>query len=398
MKKVLFVSPASCPVHGAESIVNMKLLRALFASGKFDIDLISREETSHNYPSPPLESYGLTCYHKIIRVKSKKTDPKVIWQNLMTLLKFGVWFPGCHWAYPGLLEAERLVKENKYDYVITKNPPSFLIGYYLKKKYGIKWVASWNDPYPREKYPAPYGNGFAYHSKMVDKVTARMSTADVHIFPNSRLKSYMSHYISFKEEQAMVVPHMAVEKPMPDYCPTDTLRLIHTGNLNRPRNSKVFLDGLKKAITIKPDMKISFSLLGLLSDNDKKYVEEIGLTPFINYLTPVEYQKSLEIASTFDVAVIIEADCEEGIFLPTKVGDYMQLHLPIFAISPRMGVLNDLRNENYVSYFADVKNSDAVSEQLLKIYKDFEEGRLCRSGKVKPEFLSDYIVEQYLKL
>ena len=43
--------------------------------------------------------------------------------------------------------------------MITKNYPSELLGYYLKKKYNIKWVATWNDPFPHEKYPHPYGNG-----------------------------------------------------------------------------------------------------------------------------------------------------------------------------------------------------------------------------------------------
>ena len=158
MKKVLFIAPASYPVHGAESIVNMKLLNALFDSNQFDIDLISRDETHYNYLSPPLEEYGLKCYHKTIRVDNKITDIKVIWQNLMAWLKFGIWFPDVI-GLTRVREAERLVKKNNYDYVVTKNPPSFLIGYYLKKMYGIKWVASWNDPYPRTKYPEPYGKG-----------------------------------------------------------------------------------------------------------------------------------------------------------------------------------------------------------------------------------------------
>ena len=398
MKKVLFIAPASYPVHGAEAIVNMKLLNALFNSGQFDIDLISREETKFNYPSPPLESYGLKCYHKIIKVNNKRTDLKVIWQNIVTWYKFGIWFPGCHWAYPGACEAEKLIKKNKYDYVVSKNPPSFLVAYYLKKKYGIKWVASWNDPYPYIKYPVPYGKGLGYKNKIVNKITEIMSSADIFIFPNARLRDYMQRYVNFRKEQALVIPHIALEKPLLNHQSTKTLRLIHTGNLSRPRNIKVFLEGLKKAITINPDMRISLSILGLMSDDDKRYVEELELDSYFNYLEPVEYQKSLEIASTFDVAVIIEADCEEGIFLPTKVGDYMQIHLPIFAVSPKNGELNDLRNEHYVSYFADVKNSEAVCDQLLLIYRDFLSGCLKRTTKVKPEYLPESIVEQYINI
>ena len=232
----------------------------------------------------------------------------------------------------------------------------------------------------------------------MNRIVAIMSMADVHIFPNARLRDYMQRYVNFTEDNSLVVPHLAVDKPLADYHRTDTLRLIHTGNLSRPRNSRVFIEGLKKAIDYKPDMKISFSLLGLMSDDDKKLAEDLGLKSYISYLPPVEYQKSLELASTFDVAVIIEADCDEGIFLPTKVGDYMQLHLPIFAVSPQKGILNDLYSEHYVSYFADVKSSDAACEQLLLIYDDFQKGHLCRTANIKPEYLAENIVEKYAKI
>ena len=43
MKKILMIAPASYPVNGAEAIVNIKLLKALSDSGKFEIDLISKK-------------------------------------------------------------------------------------------------------------------------------------------------------------------------------------------------------------------------------------------------------------------------------------------------------------------------------------------------------------------
>ncbi|MCS2411475.1 hypothetical protein NXY27_20860 [Phocaeicola vulgatus] len=54
---------------------------------------------------------------------------------------------------------KKLFSQNKYDYVLTKDSPSLLLGYYLRKKKGLKWVATWNDPYPESKYGSPDKSG-----------------------------------------------------------------------------------------------------------------------------------------------------------------------------------------------------------------------------------------------
>lgn len=396
MKRVLFISPSSYPVHSAESVVNMKLLHALSTSGDFDIDLISRREKYKNYPTFPISKLGCSFNnHIIIEVDNKIWNPIVMWQNLMALFKFGFWFKGCHWAYPALIQAETLISKNTYDYVVTKNAPSLLVGYYLKKKYGIKWVASWNDPFPDILYPAPYGQGLEYRTKTVNKLIHIMEGADVHIFPNIRLKAYMNKYLNIENKKQIVVPHLVNNSTVEDYYPSDTLQLIHSGNLGYPRNPRNLIEGMRKALKLKPDMKFCLTILGRMSESDREYVDNSGISHLIRYLPPVDYFESLAEAKKYDVAIIIEADCAEGIFLPTKVGDYMQLHIPIFSISPSIGVLHDLYDEGYVSYFAPVSSIDAICKELLRIYDDFTNNHLGRTNRIKKEFLQDYIVSEY---
>ena len=75
----------------------------------------------------------------------------------------------------------------------------------------------------------------------------------------------------------------------------------------------------------------------------------------------------------------------------------MQCGKPIFAVSPKKGVLNDLCNETYVGYFADVRNIDAIYEEISKLYNDFKDGKLEDNIKIPEEYKSDDIVSQYLK-
>ena len=150
-KKILLIAPSSIPTFGAEAIVNKKLIFTLVKSEKFEIDLISQRIKWKHYPVEEQD----------IPLKSIHT------------------FKAIHWAVKALPIAEKLVKQNKYDYILTKDAPSFVIGNYLKHKYGIKWIATWNDPYPGVKYPCPYGKGWSASGNVFDKMcTSAMEGAD----------------------------------------------------------------------------------------------------------------------------------------------------------------------------------------------------------------------------
>ena len=201
------IAPSSYPVDGAESIVNIKLLKALSDSGKFEIDLIARQRHWSNYVTASFESYGINVKSLNVITVDNKINFKTIWGHFMALLLFGVVFKGAHWAVKALPVVKRLIKKNKYDYVLTKNAPSFLLGYYLKKHYGQKWIATWNDPYPEIKYPEPYGRGYdADESWSVRRTISIMHKwVDMHIFPSERLKNHMLHYLKVDNGKTCII-------------------------------------------------------------------------------------------------------------------------------------------------------------------------------------------------
>ncbi len=44
--------------------------------------------------------------------------------------------------------------------MITRGFLTDVVGITLKKKYGVTWIANWNDPFPLKRFPAPYGQGY----------------------------------------------------------------------------------------------------------------------------------------------------------------------------------------------------------------------------------------------
>lgn len=400
MKRILMIAPACFPVTGAENIVNIKLLQALSTSDGFNIDVISRQREWENYPTDELSYFGVRVNHlDIIRVDNKRS-PETIYQHLMTYLKTGIVYKGCHWAYPAILAACKLIKKNHYDYVLTKNTPSFIVGYYIKKKFGLKWVATWNDPFPSEMYPAPYGHGIdAKIGRSGSKAIRMMEEADVHIFPNDRLRDYMMKYLKINDKRTIVIPHAAITNNMRyKYQKGKTLRFVHSGNLGSPRDPYTFLAALREFLNNHSDADVTFTIMGKNNENLSFYIDKLELPNYVRFVNSKKYSESLSDLNSYDVAVIIEAACEEGIFLPTKVSDFMQMHIPIFAVSPAKGVLNDLYNNGDIPYFANVREANNILSQLETIYKDFCEGRLTHNQIIKKEYLSDSVVEQYLDL
>lgn len=392
-KHILVIAPASIPITGAEAICNVKLLRILSENG-YKIDLISKRMKYTHYPETNLAELELNLNSVNTIEVDNKISLKVIWQHLCCLFIFGTVFKGAHWAYCVLKVAKELCKKNQYDAIITKNSPSELLGYYFKKKNGIKWIATWNDPYPTKKYPKPYGNGVNAKLFILERpLLKKMEEADYHIFPNQRIRDYMSNYINIPAEKTRIIPHVVIPREHID-TPHENLKIVHLGNVLPPRDATPFLRALSEFIKNKQDAKIEIAFIGQTPQSIKDYIKTTHLEKYVKVFPPVKYEESQEILETYDIQLIVEAPCEEGIFLPTKVSDSMQLGKPIFTISPSVGVLNDLYKKGHISYFSSVKDEKDILATLEQVYNDFTNGKL-KTFSLEKSYSPQTIFQQY---
>jgi len=396
MKSILVIAPQSFPVTATEAIVNIKLLRALSESEEFCIDLISKRNKWHDYPTGTLESYGVVLNSLNVIEVDNKVNIKTIWQSFLSLLLFGVAYKGCHWAVAARNIVVKLYKSKHYDYILTKDSPSLLLGYYLKRRFGAKWVATWNDPMPMVKYPYPYGRGLDNKDSLITKrIINIMRHADVQVTPSNRLKKYLNSYLNVGEK-LVVVPHMVSYEENREIQYGHTLKMIHSGHLGYPRDPQNFLEGLALFRKRNTDARVQFDILGKTSEHLQEIVEKNALHDCVHIIPPMEYEKSLSVVSQYDIAVIIEAEqLEEGIFMPTKVSDFMQCATPIFAVSPIKGTLSDLYQNDNIPYFADVKSPINIAEELEIIYKAFE-SKALKHNVIPDDFKKESIIKQYL--
>lgn len=399
MKKILMIAPNSYPINGAEHIVNIKLLQIL-SNADFEIDLISKRNKRENYPSAKFESLGIKVNSLNIVEVDNQFSFVSLYQHILCFFKFGVVYKGSHWAIKALPIAKKLVKQNQYNYVLTKNSPSPLIGYYLKKKYNLKWIATWNDPYPRVKYPKPYGRGIKGPIFILARrqIPIFRKYVDVHIFPSDRLRDYMLQYLHVDRNKTTIIPHVVSEMPKRkdrSVLSGKKLKIIHSGNVRSPRNPVPFLEALNNFIKIHKDAPIQVTFLGVVDNDFHNKVLNLDLHGHVELVPPVDYFTSIQMLSEFHLAIIIEAPCKEGVFLPTKVTDYFQAGISIFSISPAVGVLNDLYKTGHIKYFANCISIKDIEEELHKIYNDFLNNNINDFAGIKEEFYPESAINQY---
>jgi hypothetical protein len=102
--------------------------------------------------------------------------------------------------------------------------------------------------------------------------------------------------------------------------------------------------------------------------------------------------------------VLVEAAMSEGIFLPSKLVDYLSARKPILALSPGVGVANDMAQSGGILR-VDVDDVEAVRRAIGSLYLDFRSGTLGRRApsqeqvnQFNPEILAKKFLTAFYNL
>lgn len=404
MKRILFIAPHAFPIKSSESICNSKVAQSLAEAG-YKVDVFTCKDNSA-YPSDQkidvffssstnLKIYYVNYSYILSRQSSLFKNLKNALINLFILLKTGYWYNGISVPFGIVSAVNKHIKEYDqfpYDVVITRGFLTDYVGIYFSKKYKIKWIANWNDPYPAKKFPAPYGDGYDAKLPFFEKriYNAIQKYATIHTFPSDRLRNYMLKcFTDINESQTMVVPHMAHSRLLSivkgEKKGDEMFRIVHCGSVSKPRNPEIFIKALSKMVSglglTKKQLRCYF--VGSYDSNLSEIIKNNKVDDIVELLPPKQYAESLSFISSCDMALIIEAECEEGIYLPTKFVDAIQSGLPVFCVSPFPGTLNDMVEKYAVGFYANNTSIDDVENKLINAYNDFLNKSLPEINKEK---------------
>lgn len=420
MKRILYIAPHCFPIKSSESICNSKVAYVLASIGyKVDVFTCADEST---YPDDSRidkflkDSSNLRIFtvKNVPRNFSRKgswvSNIKNVPHNLRIFLRTGYFYNGISTPYAILKAVEKNIKCEggfPYDVMITRGFLTDIVGISLKKKYGVFWIANWNDPFPIKRFPAPYGLGYDAKLPYFENVVyeAIQKYADIHTFPSTRLRDYMLKcFTHIKKENTRVIHHMAYSELTKLFgnkseVEEGSFKIVSCGSVGSPRKPEVFLDALSIALKEIDEVKVKLYFIGFYSDKLKELSSELGLSEIVDFIPPKRYSECMDFISVCDLCLIVETTCEEGIYLPTKCVDAFQCGKPIFCVSPKKGTLRDIVEKSHVGYASDIDDLDEVISQVKRMLLDYKSRNLPLVDKTRaPEFFEEYISKQYQEL
>ncbi len=404
--KVLMLAPAFAPFANPEAIVNSKLALALISHG-WDVDIISlriRGNATYEYISEwddiwkPLQKNIIEIEYPTV---SKLLKP-FVW--LDTLLKVGYPVSGARWINYATSQVIELNKTKKYDLLLSRFLPlqGHIAAMNIAKRTDIPWIANWNDP-PLEWFPPPYSSNIPSFERIIKSFVypGIGKNAEFHTFPSERLRKYILDRIKqIPSCKSLVIPHVMLNNYSPKRVKNSNIFVIcHAGNLANERDPEYFFKAVGKLINQSNCRnKILIKIIGIESVNLMSKAKAHNVDSLVMFVGKKTYIETINEMVNCTIGLIVEASCSEGIFIPSKLTDYVQANLPVLAISPRDGTVADVLKEYGCGLSASCDSVDEIYVALKKMYSSWEAGSLENDfpvGKIKEHFSVDNVVSMY---
>ena len=247
------------------------------------------------------------------------------------------------WVNECLRTIEGLVDLTQIDVVFTTGNPfsTYLLGYYLKGKYGMRWVQDYRDPWMTNKYYMKnYYKGWKRTEdlqRILEKSLTRKADAIITVEEALR-EEYTDEYDILPEKVFAIMNGYDEE----DFCEIESIpdnsrfTLCHNGTVYIDRNPiKVLLviNELIQEGKILPT-EIQWIFNGEVEKSWKEKMDALDKYQIIHYNGYLSHAKSISIAISSDILVMLGVSGED---LPTgcsgKIFEYMRMMRPILNLS-----------------------------------------------------------------
>ncbi|MGL5208084.1 hypothetical protein [Cetobacterium sp.] len=322
--KIIYVTSNFCRKSNSASIRNASLIKGLIDLGNtVDVLTIKYNETDIDYYLKKnlkihnIYEDSLSIMNRGFNISKNYRENKVL-NILKTILKQVYFFPDIDKEW---IRNYSKINFNQYDLLITSSDTktSHYIGKEIQKKFKLKWIQIWGDPWVDDI-------NIKWFNKLRAKISERtiLKKADK-IFYVSELTTTMMKK-KYKEFNIDYIPRGYFQKLNKDKEVIKTsLSFCYTGTINsgKGRNIYDFLEALEEK-----NIKIEFNFYGSYSIEEKKKLEKFK---FVKVYAAVDFEKILDIYSENDVLVFV-SNGEKSTQIPGKLYDYFGTNKNILCL------------------------------------------------------------------
>lgn len=292
--------------------------------------------------------------------------------------------PRILWVRPSVRFLIQYLRQHPTDIIITSGPPHsmHLIGLYLKRKLGIKWVADFRDPWTNIDF---------YEKLLLTKYADRKhKRLEKEVLASANHVITVSPTMTAEFENADVGNVSTITNGF-DLMPETTndkqhkkLIFVHLGSMPTSRNPENLWKIISEIITENQKFADSFEII-LAGKTDYKVQEAVKkyqLEKYVNFQPYIPYQEAINLIQQAHVLLLFINNSKnaKGI-LTNKFFEYLSVKRPILAIGPLDGDASKILSETDAGRIFDFQDRNALKQYLLYLFDLYSQNKLQVPGK-----------------
>lgn len=351
------------------------------------------------------ELYNRSDAYRTILIKER-----IIWVYFCKIVRKVfpdlMYIPDFHyfsWGLKTQWTAIRDVKRNHYGCIHSFSHASsnHLIAYYLHRKSGLPWIAtfydSWTD-YPELKYKTQL---FRKYNQNLERLVAESANIIVHNNENIA-NLWRKRYGEVVKNKIFVIPltesFEGLREPTSIEKKSNILVISHIGTFYPFRDASSFIEGVRLFVEENPHYRnnIHINFIGKTLVSDLKKIVDYKLDDIISILGRMSQYECEEYYLSSDIFLATAMAPFEDITYPSKILKYFFYRKPILGICPDSSVLSsELEMAGHRHYRPD--DSQGIADYLLCAVDNYE--NLCSFDiNYWKKFTKEKIVGEYKEL
>jgi glycosyltransferase involved in cell wall biosynthesis len=403
---ILCISPLFAPLADSEAICSAKLINQVIQH-ELDVTVLCREIEKNNAKT----KVDTSSFWKPLKSITVEFPDRIKGRKILAVL-YGLRYhvvSGARSLAFAIARGKELYYKKPYDLIYSRSNPvgSHIMAYWIAKKFSIPWIANINDPWDGTLDYLYLGklrvdNIYKYTSLRWMKIV--LKSASCITYPNERLAQFHVH-VSGMEHHYEVIPHIGYRgRKKPD---ATKFILLHAGRLGqiettRSNATTSLIRAYSNFLIRNPEARpvTNMFLVGPEDLTTQAIIRELNLCPSITSTGWLNYEESLEHIANASVCILVEGPMKEGVFLPSKLADYIAARKPILALSPEVGVVSDMHSDPGIVR-VDVNDESAIENAIDNYYLAYKQqalGLLSPSEKIVNRFKPEVVGNQFLQL
>ncbi len=392
--KILAIVYSFTPLHFPQTLLLLRWFKYLDEAGH-DVTVLSVDPDSFAGPKDPGLERLVPRNVENIRIRSlENTLLYRVLQRAERLL-VPLFQPFKKPWYGPARKVLKALPLRQYDVVLSCSQPPVchLLGYDVKKKAGLPWVAYFSDPWADNPYRKNQPRRVQEYNRAWQREV--VCSADALIAPTDEIRQMIvgGHRPEVREKAATLdhcfVPQWfqlrGAERPKDN----GAAKIVLTGSFYGSRTPIPFLRMLAELnARHRIEGRIVLEFYGEMSDADLHHPIWPSVEGLAAFYGRVDYLTSLAKMREADLLLLIDAPAEKGtasVFFPLKLAEYLGSGRPIIGFTPENGASARILRETG-DYVVDVNDAAGLADLLVRI----ADGRVSLKADPIPRAKYDY--------